>query len=181
MGFRVFQGILDVAILILLAVVVGYLRLVRASLQRVRRERSLPDPFATNPSPEPVVREAIQDGIEDLRMATERAGLMRDRMELLFHDAERWIEDLGKLEALQKLGNLSGESGLDRGAVSGKGLSPGPDARNEPRSDVDKVLYLAGLGHSAREIAQTLGRGEGEVELMLGLSRLSDGRTPSGR
>ncbi|MHB1285257.1 MAG: hypothetical protein ACYCYP_01635 [Leptospirales bacterium] len=181
MGFRVFQGILDVTILILLAVVVGYLRLVRGSLQRIRRERSLPDSFATATSSDPVDQEAIRDGLEALRMATERAGTMRDRMELLFHDAERWIEDLGRLEALQKSGKLPREGAQDRESVPGNDPSPIPDGRDAPRSDIEKVLYLAGLGHSAREIAQTLGRGEGEVELMLGLSRLSDGRTPSGR
>lgn len=182
MGFRVFQGILDVTILIFLAVVVIYLRLVRASLQRLRRERNLPVRAGLSAVPDVAASEPLQNGIRDLTVATERAASMRDRMELLFHDAERWIEDLEKLETLQKSGKLSVEDRSVRESDLVSSSSPvWSNAKDEPKSDIEKVLYLAGQGRSVREIAQSLGRGEGEVELMLGLSRLSDGRTPSGK
>ena len=182
MGFRVFQGILDGTILIFLSIVVIYLRLVRTSVQRLRRDRNVPSQAVYSGTSDQVEQESIRSGIQDLTRATERAGSMRDRMELLLHDAERWIEDLGNLERLQKTRMNSAENLPGRDPVLPEiSRLPVPDPKTEPKSDVEKVLYLSGQGRSVREISQLLGRGEGEVELMLGLSRLSDGRTPSGR
>ncbi|MHB8422460.1 MAG: hypothetical protein ACYC9S_11605 [Leptospirales bacterium] len=182
MGFRVFQGILDGTILIFLAIVVSYLRVLRRSVQRLRRERILPAQSVYSGRPDPGEPELASAVVRDLNAATDRAGSMRDRMELLLHDAERWIEDLGNLERLQKSRMDSAETHSGREPVMVEIASlPKPDPLSEPKSDVEKVRYLAGQGHSIREIAQSLGRGEGEVELMLGLSRLSDGRSSSGR
>lgn len=176
MGFRVFQGILDATLLVFLAILVAYVRVVKHSVQRLSREKSA----SHDATPEPVVPPPGKDGVirqfRSLQDAVERAADMRARMEILFHDAERWIEDLERLRPAQPPSPplpLRPEP-QDMANPS----KTAPNSHPEPQSDNERIITLAAKGHSVREIAQIMNRGEGEIELILGLSRLSDGRSP---
>ena len=131
-----------------------------------------------------VFRESLEKSVREMDALSREAVDRTDRLKVLLHDAQQWLEDLERLEKTEKA-RTSAPS--DVGPASDP-TPPSPrisktsrESRPEPRTDIEKVLYLMEQGRTVSEIAQTLGRGEGEIELMLGLSRLSDGRSGSGR
>ncbi len=190
MGFAVFQGILDGTILIFLAVVLAYVRVTRRQLRRLSRDRTAYSPGSavsgdTGHVPDPretFAREVLEERIGRLDELSREAAERADRLKLLLHDAQQWLEDLERLE--KKIPPPPAppvappESGMPAAAKPSRSAR---EAKPEPRTDIEKVLYLMEQGRTVPEIAQALGRGEGEIELMLGLSRLSDGRTGAGR
>ncbi|MHB1926395.1 MAG: DUF6115 domain-containing protein [Leptospirillum sp.] len=186
MGFAVFQGILDGTILIFLAVVLAYVRVTRRQLRRLSRDRTVYSPGSAVsgdsghvPDPREVfAREVLEERIGRLDELSREAAERADRLKLLLHDAQQWLEDLERLEKKIPPPVAPPESGMPAAA---KPSRPAREAKPEPRTDIEKVLYLMEQGRTVPEIAQALGRGEGEIELMLGLSRLSDGRTGAGR
>lgn len=190
MGFAVFQGILDGTILIFLAVVLAYVRVTRGQLRRLSRDRTVSSSGSTAsadsgqfPDPrEAFAREALEERIGRLDELSREAAERADRLKLLLHDAQQWLEDLERLEKKIPPPPSSPvtppESGMPPAAKPSRSSREG---KPEPRTDIEKVLYLMEQGRTVPEIAQALGRGEGEIELMLGLSRLSDGRTGAGR
>jgi Na+-transporting methylmalonyl-CoA/oxaloacetate decarboxylase gamma subunit len=176
MGFRIFQGILDGTLLVFLAILIAYVRVVKHSIQRLVRDKSV----APEHKPEPVApiseREGVMRQFRSLQEAVGRAADMRARMEILFHDAERWIEDLEQLRSVQP-------PPAPARTEPQNSFEPAPPpavpyVHPEPQTDNERIIALAAKGHSVREIAQIMNRGEGEIELILGLSRLSDGRSP---
>ena len=186
MSFAVFQGILDGTLLIFLAVLLSYVRVVRGQLRRLTREKTMAAGVRENPGEQLSVfresRESLEETIREMDALSREAAGRADRLKLLLHDAQQWLEDLEHLEKTPTsdppAGVLSSEPRNSPSAYSPKASR---EPRPEPRTDIEKVLYLMEQGKTVAEIAQTMGRGEGEIELMLGLSRLSDGRSGSGR
>ncbi len=176
MGFRIFQGILDGTLLVFLAILIAYVRVVKHSIQRLARDKSV----VPERKPEPLSQTSERDGVmrqfRSLQEAVGRAADMRARMEILFHDAERWIEDLEQLRSVQPPPSPANPELQDSFGPSSPPAVP--YAHPEPQTDNERIIALAAKGHSVREIAQVMNRGEGEIELILGLSRLSDGRSP---
>ena len=186
MSFAVFQGILDGTLLIFLAVLLSYVRVVRGQMRRLTREKTvvsgIREESGEKMSAFQESRESMENAIREMDALSREAAGRTDRLKLLLHDAQQWLEDLERLEKSPTAEPSSGVSSPDpRNPSSPQSSNPSRESRPEPRTDIEKVLYLMEQGKTVPEIAQTLGRGEGEIELMLGLSRLSDGRSGSGR
>ncbi len=186
MSFAVFQGILDGTLLIFLAVLLAYVRVVRGQLRRLTREKTASSGAREEAGAGMALfresREALEKTMRDMDALSREAAGRTDRLKLLLHDAQQWLEDLERLEKAPSSDPASVSPSLEKQPPApGQSSSPPRPSRPEPRTDIEKVLYLMEQGKTVPEIAQTMGRGEGEIELMLGLSRLSDGRSGSGR
>ncbi|WP_053765005.1 DUF6115 domain-containing protein [Leptospirillum ferriphilum] len=186
MSFAVFQGILDGTLLIFLAVLLAYVRVVRGQLRRLTREKTASSGVREETGEGMGLfresREALEKTIREMDALSREAAGRTDRLKLLLHDAQQWLEDLERLEKGPTSDPASGTPPPEqKPSASGQSSGPHRPSRSEPRTDIEKVLYLMEQGKTVPEIAQSMGRGEGEIELMLGLSRLSDSRSGPGR
>ncbi len=172
------QIVLDVVFLLAGAVFLVYIRLVRARMRRLSQERSrrpLPEPVGTFPRQEE--RNSLSRETQELKSLLARMTMERSRLQVAFYDAERMIDDLEAMDRSQPSGSLS-PSPVSTGEAKVKEESPDPAvsaAPKAPLSEQEKAVAWSRSGQSVAQIAEKLGRSEGEVELILGMARLSGG------
>ncbi|MHB1756984.1 MAG: helix-turn-helix transcriptional regulator [Leptospirillum sp.] len=191
MGFDLMQGVLDLIFLVAGAISIVYLRVVRMRMRQlaIDKGRRLPekkpvDTLGQSISPSAhLVQSSRKDPIPagDNREVSQMKNLLakmtmeRSRLQVAFYDAERMIEDLENLQT-----GLSIHPPAPQQVVPPKS-SPVPEPadpvlrKSSPLTDQEKAVSWSLSGQSIPEIAQRLGRSEGEVELILGMARLSGG------
>jgi hypothetical protein len=179
-GFDLIQGVLDLLFVVVGAISIVYLRVVRARMRHLAIEKGrrppLKDPVenpvrSASPSPDSGRNEiAARQELELSRMKTllTQVSMERSRLQVAFYDAERMIEDLESIQ-LQPPPPAPFVP-----PPPAEPVSPVP-GKNSPLTDQEKAVSWSMAGLPIPEIAKRLGRSEGEVELILGMARLSGG------
>lgn len=191
MGFDLIQGVIDLLLLVAGAISIVYLRVVRLRMRQlaIEKVRHLPakDPvddtarsaslsFASHlESRRDNIASRENREVSEVKSLLAKMTLERSRLQVAFYDAERMIEDLESLQA----GSRSSSPGAVISPPSDTASDPPPvsavSGKPPPLSDQEKAVSWSRSGQSVSEIAQRLGRSEGEVELILGMARLTGG------
>ena len=192
MGFDLMQGVLDLIFLVAGAISIVYLRVVRMRMRQlaIDKGRRLPgkntvDPPVQSVSPSAVYpvqsprKDAIATGdnreVAQMKSLLAKMTMERSRLQVAFYDAERMLEDLENFQTGPSF--HSPVPPQDSHRETSQVLEPVvPDLRkSSPLTDQEKAVSWSMSGQSIPEIAKRLGRREGEVELILGMARLSGG------
>ena len=184
-GFNLIQGVLDMLFLVAAAISIVYLRVVRSRMRHLAMEKSrkpaLPEDPGGGPAQfrSPSSCSAFDPRMEDvllrqnrelseMKSLLSRVSMERSRLQVAFYDAERMIEDLENIQMQTPV------AAIPVPPLSPDPVAPSP-AKVAPLTDQEKAVSWSRSGQSVSEIAQRLGRSEGEVELILGMARLSGG------
>ena len=191
MGFDLMQGVLDLIFLVAGAISIVYLRVVRMRMRQlaIDKGRRLPGKNTVAPvqsvSPSvsyPIERsrkDAMTTGdnreIAQMKSLLAKMTMERSRLQVAFYDAERMLEDLEHFQAGPSFPSPVPPQGSHQ--ETSHVLKPVvPDlSKSAPLTDQEKAVSWSMSGQSIPEIAKRLGRSEGEVELILGMARLSGG------
>lgn len=184
MGFDLIQGVLDFLFLVAVAISIVYLRVVRARMRHLVIEngrrpppREPVDNTARSASPSASFSPDFRSDdlasrgdreLSQMKTLLAKVSMERSRLQVAFYDAERMIEDLESLQS---------QPPPPAPPVPSPGPAPGTSVpgKTAPLTDQEKAVSWSRSGQSVSEIAKRLGRSEGEVELILGMARLSGG------
>ena len=190
MGFDLIQGILDLLFLVAGAILIVYLRVVRMRMRQLAIEKARRQP-AQDPA-DKIARSASLSGnsrlesrrneivsrdnreVSEMRSLLAKMTLERSRLQVAFYDAERMIEDFENLQTGSPSAPIS-VTYPSADTASYPDPASAVSGKSAPLTDQEKAVFWSGSGQSVSEIAQKLGRSEGEVELILGMARLSGG------
>ena len=196
--FEVITGMVEAVLIIMGVVLMVRLRMLRKAVRTRNRIGTDESPsFQDNPRDSSVASAGLREEEEAFRKEQGRerkrfeslirdAEKMRAELQVLFYDIESLVDELGRMREAAPSSPRPAEPGRPVPPAEEEGggmfILPGDDevARGIPplgASDRDRplketVLALSRDGHSVPEIAQAIGRSEGEVSFLLSMERV---------
>lgn len=196
--FEVITGMVEAVLIIMGVVLMVRLRMLRKAVRTRKRIGTDESPsFQDNPRDSSVASARLREEEESFRKEQGRerkrfeslirdAEKMRAELQVLFYDIESLVDELGRMREAAPSSPRPAEPGspVPPAGEEGGGMFILPDddevARGIPplgASDRDRplketVLALSREGHSVPEIAQAIGRSEGEVSFLLSMERV---------
>lgn len=194
--FEVITGMVEAVLIIMGVVLMVRLRMLRKALRTRKRIGADESPsFQDNPPDSSSARLREEEEAFRKEQGRERkrfeslirdAEKMRAELQVLFYDIESLVDELGRMREAAPSSPRPAEPGSPVPPAEEEGgkmfILPGDDevvpgipslgATDRERPLKETVLALSREGHSVPEIAQAIGRSEGEVSFLLSMERV---------
>lgn len=194
--FEVITGMVDAILIIMGVVLLVRVKMVRKTLRTRKKVQADDTPSFPDISRDSSSVTRVREEEEAFRKEQDRerkrfeslirdAEQMRAELQVLFYDIESLVDELARMrEAVPPaarpadLGEAASPAGQEEGGMY---ILPGEDDVDKetpvkvPDRDMplkETVLALSREGHSVPDIAQAIGRSEGEVSFLLSLERV---------
>ncbi len=193
--FEVISGALDALLVMMGIILLVRVGILRKTLKRHKTKEESPSSTFAMASVAPPADLIEKEASFRREMERERAKFqmlirdserMRAEMQVLFHDIEALVDDLATMKSPPPPVAISASPSQDSGEDESGGMYILPPDKETPPSSrkvmaedlplKETVLSLSKAGRSIPEIAQVIGRSEGEVSFLLSMEKVGKGR-----
>ena len=189
--FEVISGALDALLVMMGIILLVRVGILRKTLKRHKTKEESPSSTFAMASVAPPADLIEKEASFRREMERERAKFqmlirdserMRAEMQVLFHDIEALVDDLATMKSPPRVAISPSQSSGEEESGGMYILPPDketpPSSRKVVAEDLplkETVLSLSRAGRSIPEIAQVIGRSEGEVSFLLSMEKVGKG------